>query len=290
MGTWLAAPSGPQRSVRRWCRRWAPWLTVTELNKLVADTEHSNKRWSHDQSAAVLEVSAADREKFKLWHIGANDDPNYEIRRGILRTKAAERVRKYRAAHSTAAKRGRPELKLSQEEALARRRAQDAERARKYRASRKNALRPLNYIDHVTEFSVTETNPKPIHGDDRRKPASRHSKIIERKDARCRELPSSNISEEEALLNSQIGDLERTIGHKTRMSVHMPMRKIHRDIARETGRSNAKLEFEIFRSFHLATSRWSWDWTEAWRDWCLRSLAYDDAIRRRDRAQAYWQR
>jgi hypothetical protein len=132
---------------------------------------------------------------------------------------------------------------------------------------------------------------KPIHCGNRRKPAPRHSKtVIERKDARYRELLSSNISEEEALLNSQIGDLERTILHKTRMSVQMPMRKIHRDIAKETGRSNAKLQFEIFRDFHLATGRWSRDWTEAWRDWCLRSLTYDDAIRRRDRAQAYWLR
>jgi hypothetical protein len=119
---WLAAPSSPQRSVRRWCRRWAPWLTVNELNNLVKTTERSNKRWSHDQSAAVLEVSAADREKFKLWRIGANDGPNHEIRRGILRTKAAERVRKHR--QRTGAKRGRPELKLSSEARLARSNAQ----------------------------------------------------------------------------------------------------------------------------------------------------------------------
>jgi hypothetical protein len=100
---WLAAPSSPQRSVRRWCRRWAPWLTVNELNKLVTDTENSNKRWSHDQSASVLEISVTDRTNLKLWHIGANDDPNYEVRLGIQRAKAAERVRKYRAANGTGA-------------------------------------------------------------------------------------------------------------------------------------------------------------------------------------------
>src|ERR1700743_2643260 len=54
---WLAASKTPQTSVRRWARRWAPWLKPAELNKLVSDTEHSNKRWSADQCAAVLEIS-----------------------------------------------------------------------------------------------------------------------------------------------------------------------------------------------------------------------------------------
>jgi hypothetical protein len=290
---WLAAPSGPQRSVRLWCRRWAPWLTVTELNKLVTDTENSNKRWSHDQSAAVLEVSAADREKFKLWHIGANDDPNYEIRRGILRTKAAERARKYRAANGTGAKRGRPELKLSQEEALARRRAQDAERARKYRASRKNASRPLIYIDPVTEFSVTETNPKPIQSDGRRQPAPRPSKTVsERKDARCREPTISNVSEEEALLNAQFGELDRTFGYKSRMSERMPLSKKAREYGLAAGfrPEQVKNMFETFISWNMAKGTYSSDWDGVWRDWVNREVDIVNERNRRDRARAWFER
>jgi hypothetical protein len=97
-------------------------VTPKELNKLVDDTRHSNKRWSTDHSAIVLEISVRNRTKHKLWHLGADDDPNHEIRRGITRAKAAERVRKFRAKHSTGtAKRGRPALELSPERGAERR-------------------------------------------------------------------------------------------------------------------------------------------------------------------------
>jgi hypothetical protein len=152
---WMAASGNPQTSVRRWCRKAALWLTVSELDELVDETKRSNKRWSPDQCAAVLEISVTDRMEHKLWHFGAYDDPNYEVRLGISRTKSAKRSRKYRAKHSTGAKRGRPRLQLSPEEALARRRAQDAERQRRRRASRKKPSRDILDIDGVTEFSVT---------------------------------------------------------------------------------------------------------------------------------------
>jgi hypothetical protein len=32
---WLASPSNSQRSVRNWCRLWAPWLKDAELDQLV---------------------------------------------------------------------------------------------------------------------------------------------------------------------------------------------------------------------------------------------------------------
>src|SRR5882724_1433146 len=57
---WLAGPANPRRSVRKWCRRWAPWLTDTELNDIVADAMTSNKRWSGDHSAIDAPLTRED--------------------------------------------------------------------------------------------------------------------------------------------------------------------------------------------------------------------------------------
>jgi len=116
---WTACPSNPRRSVRRWCRHKAPWLTKDELKKLVTDAATSNKRWSDDESARVLEITLAEREAIErdmsdrdigggLKFLGVTDDPHYEARDNIKRAKAAARARKCRAKHSTGAKRGRP--------------------------------------------------------------------------------------------------------------------------------------------------------------------------------------
>lgn len=160
---WLAASGDPEASVRRWCRRWAQWLTVGELNDLVAYTRDSNKRWSADQSAAVLGISVTHLTKLKLRHLGADDDPNYEVRLGMKRANSAERSRKHRAKNSSGAKRGRPALQLSPDEALARRRAQTAERVRRHRAVTQNPVTPLKKdIDSVTQLSVTRHLDVPV--------------------------------------------------------------------------------------------------------------------------------
>jgi hypothetical protein len=127
---YMASPTNPERGVRRWCRRWAPWLKPADLDKLATTTKRSNKRWNHDQCATVLEITVHDRETLRLRFIGASDDPNYETRLALKREKAAARGRRFRAAHSTGAKRGRPAL--SPEDRIAR----SAARVRKYRAKR----------------------------------------------------------------------------------------------------------------------------------------------------------
>lgn len=168
---WLASPN-PERSARNWVRRWAPWLKGAALEQFLAETETSNKRWSHDESATVLEITVTDREDHKLWFLGADDDHDYTKRQKIQRAKNAAKSRKFRAAHSTGAKRGRPGLQLSEEDKLARRRAQDAERKRAERERRKAAHVTLKSvplhnssnkivdrdtnIDGGTQFSVTQ--------------------------------------------------------------------------------------------------------------------------------------
>ena len=55
-------------------------LKGAELEQFLADTTTSNKRWTNDQSATVLEISVADRENLKLWFLGADDDEDYAKR------------------------------------------------------------------------------------------------------------------------------------------------------------------------------------------------------------------
>jgi hypothetical protein len=105
---YLAGPANPERSVRRWCCRWWPTLKPAELDEIVAYTKTSNKRWSDDESAAVLEINLADHQRLHLRFIGADDDPNYEIREGLQREKNAGYSRTYRTKRSTGRPRGRP--------------------------------------------------------------------------------------------------------------------------------------------------------------------------------------
>lgn len=109
---WLASSDNPKRSVRRWCRRWAPWLEPSKIDELVASTETSNKSWNHDQCATVLEITVRDRTALGLRFIGADDDPDYEQRRAAKKAKNAAANRRWRAAHSTGRKRGRPKLEV----------------------------------------------------------------------------------------------------------------------------------------------------------------------------------
>jgi hypothetical protein len=139
---YLASPTNPKRSVRRWCRSKAPYLKDAELDAIVAATETSNKRWTPDQCAVVLGISVRDRETLGFRFIGADDDENYEARDAINRAKAAARARRYRAAHGAGAKKpGRPALQLSAEDKLARSKAQDAARARRCRAGKSSGTK-----------------------------------------------------------------------------------------------------------------------------------------------------
>jgi len=126
----------------------------TSLRRLTALRRHLTSR------ARVLEIGVRDRTTLGFRFLGACDDPDGEIRLEIKREKGRARSRKFRASHSTGAKRGRPALDLSPEEKQARIRAQATERKRKSRMSRKNSSRDIKCIDSVTHFSVTHTPPR----------------------------------------------------------------------------------------------------------------------------------
>jgi hypothetical protein len=106
---WLAYPSDPKGAVRRICGPLAPWA---DLDQLIARTINSNKRWSNDQCAAVLEISVRDSQTHSLRFVGAHDDPEYQIRAAAKREKNAARARNSRAAKSTGRPRGRPKSEV----------------------------------------------------------------------------------------------------------------------------------------------------------------------------------
>jgi hypothetical protein len=93
----------------------------------------------------VLEITARDREALRFRFLGANDDPNYEIRLGITQKKAAERSRRYRAAHSTGRRRGRPGL------------SQEEKRERKTAKRRSDGVVPR--AEYLAAHSKSRTEP-----------------------------------------------------------------------------------------------------------------------------------
>jgi len=57
---WDGYPSDPTAAVRRICGDLAPYLKGPELAELIAKTWATNRRFSHDQCAMVLEISVSD--------------------------------------------------------------------------------------------------------------------------------------------------------------------------------------------------------------------------------------
>ena len=70
----LAVSGDTDASVRRQCLKWAPKkLSDAELDELVAGARDA-RLWRSDDCARLLGISAADREKYGLTHLGAKDD------------------------------------------------------------------------------------------------------------------------------------------------------------------------------------------------------------------------
>jgi hypothetical protein len=109
---WMAYPSDPEGAVRRHCGQLAPWLKEDGLTELVADTADSNKRWSHDQSAAVLEIGVRDSRALSFRFLGCDDDPNYEIRTAAKKEKAAGLTPLFRRRCRTESSRGALQMRM----------------------------------------------------------------------------------------------------------------------------------------------------------------------------------
>jgi hypothetical protein len=158
---WLAAQTDQKRkrSVRNWCHRWDPRLSDAELDQIVKDTVNSNKRWSHDQSATVLEISVRDREAHCFRFFGAMDDPNYEIRHAVKREKAAARARKYRAANGAKPRTVYEANSLSRTKPWERDGISRRTWERRRKKADASASRHLNSISSVMHLRHSESEP-----------------------------------------------------------------------------------------------------------------------------------
>jgi hypothetical protein len=96
--------------VRRICGGLAPYLKELELAELIAETRVANRRFSNDQCAMVLEISAMDCLAQAFRFLGCDNDPEYLARHKARRERNAACQRKRRAACSTGRPYGRPAL------------------------------------------------------------------------------------------------------------------------------------------------------------------------------------
>jgi hypothetical protein len=112
----LAMLSGdPRQHITDWMRRWAPWLTLVDLDALQARAIVQTKRWSADQLAWRLRLTEAERIAYRITTIGAIDlsnaertkrrhQRNIEAKRTARRTKGAMSRAEYEAKALSRAK------------------------------------------------------------------------------------------------------------------------------------------------------------------------------------------
>lgn len=112
----LAAMPQPAERARNWLELWAPWLTLGEQRKIIADGLTSARQWSADHLAWRYRVTREERAVLGLTTIGAVDygkaartkDRKAKSRRrneAARRAKGAKPRKEYRAA---AIERARP--------------------------------------------------------------------------------------------------------------------------------------------------------------------------------------
>lgn len=69
----LAALRQPARRAEQWLELWAPWLTIAELRKIIAQGIASARPWTADQLAWRYRVTKEERTMLGLTTIGAID-------------------------------------------------------------------------------------------------------------------------------------------------------------------------------------------------------------------------
>jgi hypothetical protein len=283
----LASPANPKRSVRRWVRRWAPWLTARELDDLAAACEQSNKRWSADQCASALEITMHYRSRLGLRFIGANDDTDYEIRSALKRANAAARARKCRSAKSTGAKRGRPKsegpkpwqvLGISKPTYF---RWRKAGKIPLIETGMKSGRKPLISRD------VSETENASRHiSKNRKRDGISVSHDIGAATLAVAGTPSPISPMAQFDGAAVVGNPESDRQLKTRFPTTMKLSKAMIAWAREAGFEPEKIGrmWQMFRDHKFAQRTYSADWEDFWYGWVNREVDIYNAWHERERA------
>lgn len=69
----IMLPGLPQKRLMDWAEQYAPWLTMEELSRLLADAASRTQVWKADSLAWRLRLTYADRQALKITTIGAID-------------------------------------------------------------------------------------------------------------------------------------------------------------------------------------------------------------------------
>lgn len=74
----MILPGVPQTRIMDWAKERAPWLTVSEVNELLASAACKPQTWKADSLAWRLKLTYADRQALRITTIGAIDCNKHE--------------------------------------------------------------------------------------------------------------------------------------------------------------------------------------------------------------------
>ncbi len=92
----------PQKRLMDWCSIRAPWLTVAEVESILAEVACHPRSWKADSLAWLLKLTYADRQALKIGTIGAIDCNKAE-RAALRKAKARNRDKRRRTTQKHAA-------------------------------------------------------------------------------------------------------------------------------------------------------------------------------------------
>lgn len=87
----LAALAHPKKHITQWLDLWAPWLTLAEVNDVIANGITNRRNWTADQLAWRLRLMKEERTMLSITTIGAIDHPKAARKK---RRKQRERERR----------------------------------------------------------------------------------------------------------------------------------------------------------------------------------------------------
>jgi hypothetical protein len=97
----MLMPGLPQKRFMEWARSRAPWLTIHEIEQILADAASRPQTWKADSLAWRLRLTYADRQALKITTIGAIDC-NKAQRAKLRKAASKARTKRHRDAQKAA--------------------------------------------------------------------------------------------------------------------------------------------------------------------------------------------
>jgi len=288
----LAHQANGHAKIMGWLRAWAPEMSREDAEAIADRAVANPRKYRADTLAKRVGLTAVERSALGITTIGAIDQTK-EQREERRRRKNAEAKRAARAASNSGRSRGRPkseDIPAWQAAGFTSKRTYHRHKA----SGTKNAGTAYVGTPYAADgISVPLSRAEKALAEGRRKPELHHAKTVtEGLGARCREPTNQNVSEEDRELNAMIGLIERTIGHKSRMSERMPLSRKARAYALAACFTPAQVEsmFATFRDWNIAKGTYSADWDDVWIRWVDREVDLVTARYNQDQTRAWFER